>query len=372
MPATVYPDEDMESMVWEIPSVSAGPPVRSSPAPGAEAALEKTAPTPRPTPSEPPLSVKIGVIRPGGSLTASFLEQGIEPEVARLIESEVGTRFDFRFSRPGHRYRLVQTADGEVVEFEYTISTNDRIHLRLEDGIYLAEGTSPVPVARDLVDAGALDPRREAKVAAAGSFPAPSKFAFPALSKFAFPVPSEFAFPAPSEFAFPAPSELPLIVNFGVIRPGGSLEVSFFERGIDVRAAELIEREIGTQLHSHAAERGYHYRLAQTADGEVVDFQRYSTATNERVRLQLDQGIYIVEGGSTVDVAAPPPLLVNVNVSASPWALIEVDGSTIGDTPLRNVPLEVGSHRFLVRYSNGRVLEQAVEVFPGHRHIAFP
>ncbi len=364
MPGFVYPDEDMESIVWEIPSeeavapgvpdepivvaaleppsellapVSAEPPVRSSPAPGAEAALEKTDPTPLPTPSEPPLIVKIGVIHPGGSLTASFLEQEIEPEVARLIEREIGTRFDFRLTQPGHRYRLVQTADGEVVEFEYTISTNDRIHLRLEDGIYRVERTAPVPVARDLVNAGAPAHRREAKVAEP-----------------------------------PAPSELPLIVNFGVIRPGGSLEASFLERGIDTRIAELIEREIGTRLHSRESERGYHYRLAQTADGELVDFQRYSIETNERVRLQLDQGIYIVEGGSTIDVAAPPPVLVNVYVTARPWALIEVDGSAIGDTPLRNVPLEVGPHHFLVRFSNGRVLERAIEVLPGHRHISFP
>ena len=342
VPQIPYPDEDMESIVWELPSVSAGPPARSAPAPVAEAALEKRdaklLPAPSalalPTPSEPPLIVKTGVIRPGGSLTASFLEQGIEPEVARLIESEVGTRFDFRFSRPGHRYRLVQTADGEVVEFEYTISTNERVRLRLEDGIYLVEETSPVPLAQ-------AAPVKTASVASAPPDPTP----------------------------LPAPSELPLIVNFGVIRPGESLAASFLERGIDTRVAELVEREIGTRLHSRASEPGYHYRLAQTADGDVVDFQRYSIATNERVRLRLENGVYVVEGGRAEDVAAPPPVLVNV--TARPWALIEVDGSTIGDTPLRNVPLEVGPHHFVVRFSDGRVLERAVQVNPGHRHIVF-
>jgi hypothetical protein len=151
VPALQEPPSEQLAPVSSAPAVSdladVGATVPSAPQWGAEVAAVEAAsddPTPLPAPAEPALIVKTGVIRPGGSLATSFREQGIEPWVTSLVEREVGTRFDFRLSQPGHRYRLVQKSDGEVVAFRYSMSTHDSVYLQLENGVYVvSEQTAP-------------------------------------------------------------------------------------------------------------------------------------------------------------------------------------------------------------------------------------
>jgi hypothetical protein len=84
---------------------------------------------------------------------------------------------------------------------------------------------------------------------------------------------------------------------------------------------------------------------------------------------------------ATAQVGAPPavtqvaaasarPILVNLN--ASPWARIEVDGQPVGVTPLANLPLAPGPHRFRARFPDGRVLERVEQIETRRNHVTFP
>jgi len=66
----------------------------------------------------------------------------------------------------------------------------------------------------------------------------------------------------------------------------------------------------------------------------------------------------------------PSPVLVHVN--ARPWAHISIDGRDQGDTPLGNLPLAPGLHRFRAELPSGRVLERLVLIDARNRHVSFP
>jgi hypothetical protein len=60
-----------------------------------------------------------------------------------------------------------------------------------------------------------------------------------------------------------------------------------------------------------------------------------------------------------------------VQINASPWANVEVDGIDLGVTPLANIPLFAGSHSFRVRMPDGRVIERRIEIDAEKRFISF-
>lgn len=70
--------------------------------------------------------------------------------------------------------------------------------------------------------------------------------------------------------------------------------------------------------------------------------------------------------------AAPPPRPVAVSLNATPWARIEVDGRPVGVTPLADVPLAPGRHRFRAHLPDGRVVEREVHVDAYRNHLRFP
>jgi hypothetical protein len=70
--------------------------------------------------------------------------------------------------------------------------------------------------------------------------------------------------------------------------------------------------------------------------------------------------------------AAPEVLTVSVNINADPWAKIWIDGREVGDTPLADVPLAIGEHRFRVVFEKGRVVERTIDVDREQRFISFP
>jgi hypothetical protein len=67
---------------------------------------------------------------------------------------------------------------------------------------------------------------------------------------------------------------------------------------------------------------------------------------------------------------APRPIPVSLN--ARPWARIEVDGRDVGVTPLADLPIAPGLHRFRAHFPDGRVIERAVRVDANRDHIRFP
>ncbi len=63
------------------------------------------------------------------------------------------------------------------------------------------------------------------------------------------------------------------------------------------------------------------------------------------------------------------PLAVQIN--ASPWANVEVDGIDLGPTPLANIPLFAGAHSFRAKLPDGRVIERTIEIDAERRFISF-
>jgi hypothetical protein len=60
-----------------------------------------------------------------------------------------------------------------------------------------------------------------------------------------------------------------------------------------------------------------------------------------------------------------------VNINATPWAAIDVDGEPLGETPLAGVPLATGPHIFRARMPGGRVVERVVEIDAENRFVVF-
>jgi hypothetical protein len=64
--------------------------------------------------------------------------------------------------------------------------------------------------------------------------------------------------------------------------------------------------------------------------------------------------------------------MVRVQINATPWARIRVDGKEVGMTPLAGVELEEGTHRFEARFPDGSVVERVQTVGPVNRWVVFP
>ena len=96
-----------------------------------------------PVTPQPRQIVTEGAIAPGGWLTAALRERGVPNAISALIARELTPLFDFRRSRSGQRFRLVRSADGRLLEFDYTISPSESIHLRREGDRYIARRKAP-------------------------------------------------------------------------------------------------------------------------------------------------------------------------------------------------------------------------------------
>jgi hypothetical protein len=70
-------------------------------------------------------------------------------------------------------------------------------------------------------------------------------------------------------------------------------------------------------------------------------------------------------------VAARPVTPIPVQINATPWATIEVDGTSLGETPIAGVPLAPGSHVFKARMADGRVIERTVQISAETRYVTF-
>lgn len=69
---------------------------------------------------------------------------------------------------------------------------------------------------------------------------------------------------------------------------------------------------------------------------------------------------------------APPPAPVAVQINATPWAEIWIDGESVGVTPLAGVRLTPGAHRFEARFPDGSREERTVEIGAVERYVVFP
>ncbi|MBW2577602.1 MAG: AAA family ATPase [Deltaproteobacteria bacterium] len=74
----------------------------------------------------------------------------------------------------------------------------------------------------------------------------------------------------------------------------------------------------------------------------------------------------VVEPSSAEDMG---PFAVQIN--ASPWANVAVDGIDLGATPLANIPLFGGEHSFRVKMPDGRMIDRIIEIDAERRFISF-
>jgi len=59
-----------------------------------------------------------------------------------------------------------------------------------------------------------------------------------------------------------------------------------------------------------------------------------------------------------------------VNINATPWARISLDGESLGVTPL-GIRVPPGPHTFAAVFPDGSRIEQLVDVQPDNRHVSF-
>ena len=82
-------------------------------------------------------AVSKGELRSGETLGRALRNQGISAEIVHLITQQVGPLFDFRRSRPGHRYRIAIDSEGKVVGFRYSTSLEESLYLHWDGDAYV-------------------------------------------------------------------------------------------------------------------------------------------------------------------------------------------------------------------------------------------
>ena len=120
----------------------------------------------------------------------------------------------------------------------------------------------------------------------------------------------------------PMAAAVPAAVATGALRVQAPFDVQVFEG----------ERLLGTNAAPVSLPAGTHtLTLVNTALG-------FSQTLSTRVAAR-----------KTATLAADVPL-VPVHLNALPWADVTVDGRALGETPLANVPLPLGTHRVMFRH----------------------
>lgn len=88
-------------------------------------------------PPAPEFRILEGRIERGQALADSLGDQGVPARLVHAIASEMKPLINFRYSRPGDAWRLVQRADDELVEFRYSPSPLESYHLVREGDRYV-------------------------------------------------------------------------------------------------------------------------------------------------------------------------------------------------------------------------------------------
>jgi type II secretory pathway predicted ATPase ExeA len=70
-------------------------------------------------------------------------------------------------------------------------------------------------------------------------------------------------------------------------------------------------------------------------------------------------------------VAPPPAELIGVAINATPWAVIDVDGKEIGETPLADIKLTTGRHRFTAHMPDGSTRNRVIRIDAANRTVVF-
>lgn len=91
------------------------------------------------------------------NLASSLRRQGVSPAAVHLISTELRKVFDFRKSRAGDAYRLVQDADGRVLDFAYSQGREESFTLSWKGTRYVAAKQTEMLEPRVAKIAGVVD-----------------------------------------------------------------------------------------------------------------------------------------------------------------------------------------------------------------------
>lgn len=91
------------------------------------------------------------------SLASSLRRQNVSPAAIHLISTELRKVFDFRRSRAGDAYRLIQDPDGRILDFQYTQGTGDSYSLAWKGTRYVASKQSEILEPQVAKIAGVVD-----------------------------------------------------------------------------------------------------------------------------------------------------------------------------------------------------------------------
>jgi murein DD-endopeptidase MepM/ murein hydrolase activator NlpD len=112
-----------------------------------------------------------GKLGRGQSLGSELAKRSVPSSVVHLIDQEVRLHFDFRHSRPGHRYRLALDADGNIVDFRYSTSLEDSFYLYWDGASYRVREEHAELKARVVTLAGLVETSLYEAVRALGEDP---------------------------------------------------------------------------------------------------------------------------------------------------------------------------------------------------------
>ena len=97
---------------------------------------------------------------------------------------------------------------------------------------------------------------------------------------------------------------------------------------------------------------------------------RHSVTLANRALGYQDVRKFDITPGKTVALRVDPPK-ASVSVNARPWADVVVDGMSVGQTPIANLLVPVGSHEMLFRHPQyGERKEALVVSVKGPNRIA--
>ncbi|MCP3984470.1 MAG: peptidoglycan DD-metalloendopeptidase family protein [bacterium] len=122
--------------VWFLTGSTPG----SEPTPASTVASQplETAVAP-PAEPEPTLTIIEGELARAETLSAALRRNQVDWLVIHQIDTGMLPVFDFRYARPGDRFRLVQDEDGGLVRFGYERSVLERYHLKALGETFVAE-----------------------------------------------------------------------------------------------------------------------------------------------------------------------------------------------------------------------------------------
>ena len=165
------------------------------------------------------------------------------------------------------------------------------------------------------------------------------------------PAPLTFAAAVPPE---PCPAERAPAALVPAVAAADKARSTSKPEGTSGAAAAVPPKSVGGLIAVTAPVRMHIYaagRIVGTTEAETVMLpvgNHDLTFINDEVGYKVRRSV-AVQAGKTTTVRLDPPS-GTVNVNASPWAEVWVDNQRIGETPIGNLRIPIGTREFVFRH----------------------